>query len=224
MHDVYVVIPCYNEAAVLATVLSHVTTYVPVTSVIVVNDGSTDTSGTLAREAGVHVVDHRINRGLGAALKTGIDLALALGAKTVVTFDADGQHHGGDIARLIEAIEGGAAMVIGSRNLDRQQMPWYRRLYNNLGNVVTWGMHGAWVSDSQSGLRAFRSDALAQMRIRSNRMEVSSEFVKEAHRLRLALVEIPVRPVYTEYSLSKGQSFMGGVRTLVTMAIRLNLD
>lgn len=224
MHEVYVVMPCYNEGAVLASVLEHVTTHVPATSVIVVNDGSSDTSAEIARATGVHLVEHRINRGLGAALKTGIDLALALGAQVVVTFDADGQHHGEDIARLADAVRQGADMVIGSRNLDRQNMPWYRRVYNNLGNAVTWGMHGAWVSDSQSGLRAFRREALSRMHIRANRMDVSSEFVKEAHRLRMQLVEIPVRPVYTEYSLSKGQSFAGGVRTLVTMAIRLNMD
>jgi UDP-N-acetylglucosamine---dolichyl-phosphate N-acetylglucosaminyltransferase len=224
MQNVFVVIPCYNEAAVLAEVLSHVTTYVPATAVIVVNDGSTDDSGIIAHAAGVHVAEHRINRGLGAALKTGMDLALVLGAHTIVTFDADGQHHGADIARLVAAIEDGAGMVIGSRNLDRQQMPWYRRVYNNLGNAVTWGVHGVWVSDSQSGLRAFRRVAIEQMRIRSNRMEVSSELVKEAHRLRLPIVEIPVRPMYSAYSLSKGQSFLGGVRTLITMAIRLNMD
>lgn len=217
----YIVMPCFNEAPVLASVLDMVTATLHPNNIIVVNDGSHDQSGQIAESYGCHVLHHRVNRGLGAALQTGFALAQTFEAEVVVTFDADGQHHIDDVAALIAHIEQGAAdVVIGSRFLDRARMPLHRRFFNWLGNCVTWLFHGAWVSDSQSGLRAFSRKALANMRISANTMDVSSEFIREVHRLQLRLVEVPIRPVYTAYSLSKGQSFLGGVRTLTKIILR----
>lgn len=219
--NVYIVMPCFNEAPVLASVLDMVRSRVPVSNVIVVNDGSSDGSGSIAESYACHVVHHRLNRGLGAALQTGFALAQSIGAEIVVTFDADGQHHIDDVPALVGRIrEGKADMVIGSRFLDRKRMPLHRRFFNWLGNCVTWLFHGAWVSDSQSGLRAFSKEALVQMRMSANTMDISSEFIREVHRLRLRVVEVPIRPVYTAYSLGKGQSFMGGVRTLTKIILR----
>lgn len=221
MDSVYVVIPAYNEATVLAGVLRDVLSVVSPHHVIVVNDGSADETGTIARDAGVRVVTHRINRGLGAALKTGLILAKRLGAECAVTFDADGQHQAADIAKIsAPVLTGDADMVIGSRFLKTQDMPQIRRVFNWIGNLVTWGLHGIWVSDSQSGLRAFSKTALDQMQISANHMGISSEFVHEMHRLQLPITEISIAPVYTEYSMSKGQSLAVGVKQFFTMFVR----
>lgn len=217
----YVVMPAYNEAPVIGAVLAQLTQRVSPSRVIVVNDGSADATGAIAQECGVHVVHHRINRGLGAALKTGLTLAHELGAQVVVTYDADGQHDSQDVARVAAPIiENSVDMVIGSRFLQSGQMPWTRRVFNWIGNVVTWVFHGAWVSDSQSGLRAFSRDTLGRLHISANHMDVSSEFVREVHRLNLNIQEVPIKPVYTEYSLSKGQSLGGGFRTVAKIALR----
>jgi len=213
--------PAYNEAAVLSSVLSDVCSAVPARRVVVVNDGSCDATGVIAAKHGVHVVHHELNRGLGAALKSGMILAVALGAQAVVTFDADGQHKAQHVDQMIAPLlRGEADMVIGSRFLKNESMPRHRRAFNAIGNVVTWLFHGAWTSDSQSGLRAFNLHALTNLDIRANQMDVSSEFIKEAHRLRLRVAEVPIPPIYTEYSMSKGQSFMGGIRTVSKIAIR----
>jgi hypothetical protein len=85
-------------------------------------------------------------------------------------------------------------------------MPWYR-VVGNLGlNVITYLLFGLWTSDSQSGMRAFCRSALEKIEIRNDRMEVSSEFIREIRRKQLRFSEVPIKAIYTEYSLAKGQS------------------
>jgi small membrane protein len=100
--QVYVVIPAYNEGTLLSRVVTEVKRagY----AVVVVDDGSADSTADHAHAAGAFVVRHPFNLGQGAALQTGIDYALTQAAQFVVTFDADGQHRVSDISRLIEAL------------------------------------------------------------------------------------------------------------------------
>jgi hypothetical protein len=102
----------------------------------------------------------------------------------------------------------------------KKGMPWYRQIANTLGNLVTLFLFGAWVTDSQSGFRAFTAYAMRQIQIQTNRMEVSSELISEAKRHKLTLVEIPIKAIYTDYSLSKGQNFTVGLKTLVKLVLR----
>ncbi|MDO8599088.1 MAG: glycosyltransferase family 2 protein, partial [bacterium] len=109
-----VVIPAYNEETTVAGVVRGVREFIP--DVIAVDDGSTDATGERSRSSGADVVTHCVNRGLGAALGTGIAAALAAGADTIVTLDADGQHNPSDIAAVIAPIQAGFAdLVIGVR-------------------------------------------------------------------------------------------------------------
>jgi UDP-N-acetylglucosamine---dolichyl-phosphate N-acetylglucosaminyltransferase len=153
-------------------------------------------------------------------LGTGISAALRLGAEVIVTFDADGQHDPDDIVRLLEPIEAGEAeVVIGSRMLDPQGMPYRRRLANWIANVVTYLLFGGWTTDSQSGLRAFSRRAATRMQIMTTGMEVSSEIIAETVRNRLQWKEVPMKALYTDYSLSKGQSFTVGLQTLMKLIL-----
>lgn len=212
------IIPAFNEAQTIADVLIRTRSFVD--AMIVVNDGSSDRTVEIARAQGAIVVSHMINRGLGAAIGTGFELAQKLGADAVVTLDADGQHDPSHIPDFVRAIEQGADVVIGSRMMQRTGMPWYRQFANMLGNLVTFFLFGAWVSDSQSGFRGFTRKALSLIEIRTNRMEVSSELIAEAKRHTLPLVEVPIKAIYTDYSLSKGQSFFVGLKTLVKLILR----
>ena len=227
------VVPAWNEAQAIGEVLGGLLPRVD--AVIVVDDGSIDGTADVARGVtplrppltrgetggGVHVIRHVLNRGLGAAIATGIRAALADGADIVLTFDADGQHRPEDVAAMLAPIrEGRADVVIGSRMLTKEGMPFVRRVANRIGNVVTAALFGAHVSDSQSGLRAFSRAAAEQIQIRTDRMEVSSEIVAEIFRHKLRLVEVPIKSVYTTYSLSKGQSFVMGLKTLGRLIVR----
>lgn len=213
------VVPAYNEASTVAAVVSSLR---PVAdAVIVVDDGSADRTAALARQAGALVVSHRINRGLGAALSTGLAAALEIGAETVATFDADGQHQAEDLVRLVRPIlDGQADCALGCRTLGRQAMPASRRLANWVGNALTWALFGLWVKDSQSGLRAFSRAAAERIELRCQRMEVSSEIVKEIKRHGWRLAEVPIKAVYTDYSLSKGQGLVVGLKTAGRLLIR----
>jgi glycosyltransferase involved in cell wall biosynthesis len=212
------VVPAYNEATTLAGVLERVRPYVDLC--VVVDDGSHDATPRIARAGGAVVVRHAINRGLGAALGTGFEAALRLGGEAIICLDADGQHEPSDLPRFVEALREGADVVIGSRLLDPRGMPLRRRVANWVGNGVTFLLFGAWVTDSQSGYRGFRRAALQQIQIRTNRMEVSSEIIAETRRHHLKLVEIPIKAIYTDYSLSKGQSFSVGLKTLAKLVLR----
>ena len=216
---VIALIPAYNEEKTIAEVLEKTRPHVD--RVLVINDGSSDRTEQIARSRGAVVVTHVINRGLGAAIGTGFAAALKLGADVVVTLDADGQHDAEEIPKFTEAIRTkDADVVIGSRMITRKGMPWYRQIAQVLGNLTTLVLFGAWVTDSQSGFRAFTSYALSKIKIKTNRMEVSSELIAETKRNKLKLVEVPIKAIYTEYSLSKGQNFFVGIKTLIKLIFR----
>lgn len=214
---VLAIIPAYNEETTIAEVLERTRPFVD--GVIVVDDGSTDRTGEVARLHGACVIRHVVNRGLGAALGTGFAAARRAGADVALTLDADLQHDSSEIPKFIHAIQNGAEVVIGSRML-LGRMPWYRRVANTLGNLVTLVLFGAWVSDSQSGFRAFTRFALSKINVRTNHMEVSSEIVSEARRHALPLAEVPILAIYTDYSLSKGQNALVGLKTLFKLIVR----
>lgn len=208
---------------------------------IVVDDGSGDRTAQVAREAGAIVLRHPINRGLGAALATGIAAALQLITNNlithnsiIVTLDADGQHDPAEIPRLIAPIlKGEAEVVIGSRFAPHPSsphkwgrskeggntVPFLRRLANLCANLFTWLLFGIWVSDSQSGFRAFSGIAAERLRLRTSTMEVSSEIIREIVRLKLKMVEVPITARYSPYSLSKGQGFFRGLETLWKLVV-----
>jgi UDP-N-acetylglucosamine---dolichyl-phosphate N-acetylglucosaminyltransferase len=215
---VVAIIPAYNEQETIAEVIEKTRYFVD--EIIVVNDGSSDRTGEIALSHGVTVVSHVINRGLGAAIGTGFAAAQKRGADIAITLDADGQHDAKEIPTFVEAIENGADAVIGSRMLNRAKMPWHRQAANLIGNFVTFFLFGAWVTDSQSGFRAFTKHAIKQIKIKTNRMEVSSELIAEIRRNDFVYKEVPIKAIYTDYSLSKGQGFFVGIKTLIKLIVR----
>ena len=218
-HGIVVVIPAYNEERTIAEVIRGLKAKA-YRQIIVVDDGSGDRTAELARQEGAIVLTHIINRGVGGAWGTGLKAALSLDPQIIVTLDADGQHDPADLAGLIAPVEQRQAdVVIGSRLSNPAGMPWSRRLANRIANLVTFLLFGYWVRDSQSGMRAFSRSAAEQIRISSSGMEICSEMVAEIARNRLRLKEVPIKAIYTEYSLSKGQSFSVGLKTLLKLVL-----
>ncbi|MBI4281328.1 glycosyltransferase family 2 protein [Candidatus Uhrbacteria bacterium] len=214
-----VVIPAYNEAKTIGAVLDAVRPFVD--RIVVVDDGGMDATADIARASGAMIYRHVVNRGLGASLGTGIAAALRGGADIIVTMDGDGQHRAEDIPSLVAPIaERRADVVLGVRTRDRAHMPITRRVANICANILTWILFGVWTSDSQSGFRAFARHAAEQLDIKGDRMEVSSEILSETKRLGLRFAEVPIAPIYTAYSLSKGQGFREGLRTIERLFIR----
>jgi len=215
-----IVIPAYNEEKTVAEVVRGA--LAAADRVVVVDDGSNDRTGQAAYAAGALVARHAVNRGLGGALGTGIAAALRLGAGSVVTMDADGQHRPEDASRVFERLaKGDADFIIGSRLISgAAAMPWSRQAANRIGNLLTWVLFGVKVSDSQSGLRGLTARAAAELELKTNGMEVSSEFVREAGARGWRISEIPIPAIYTDYSLSKGQGFAVGLKTAAKLILR----
>lgn len=203
-----ILIPAYNEEKTIGKVLESIPRRYPKISkveIVVVSDGSTDKTAEIAEKAGVTLITHDLNRGLGGALGTGFEYARKNNFDTVVTFDADGQHHPEDIWPVVRPIiHKKADVVVGSRLRNHDGMPWYRILGIWGLNIITLIFFWVWSTDSQSGLRAFSKKAINQIDIQSNKMEVSSEFFYEIGRKNFKMIEVPIKSVYTEYSLSKG--------------------
>ncbi|KKW34078.1 MAG: Glycosyl transferase family 2 [Candidatus Uhrbacteria bacterium GW2011_GWC2_53_7] len=216
---VIAIIPAYHEASVIAGVVRKTVSFVD--EVVVVDDGSEDRTGETARAAGARVYTHVLNRGLGAALSTGMAAALKRGADVIITLDADGQHDPVEIPNFVRAInEKKVDAVIGSRFLGKTEMPALRRVYNRIGNLLTYLLFGIRTTDSQSGFRAFTRRGAQRLELKTNRMEVSSEFLKEIHDKQISFCEIPCSVKYTDYSMSKGQSFGVGISTAFKLVLR----
>lgn len=219
-----IVIPAYNEEVSLGHIVGGLKKKFPKSKIIVVNDGSTDGTREIALESGAIVYSHILNRGLGAALSTGIQAALKEGADTIVTFDADLQHEVGDIERLVRPIrENRADAVIGSRFMnhgDLYAMPKVKRLGNRMLTVLTNLLAGSDITDSQSGLRAFDRVAAQKLLILCDKYDVSSEIVQELSRHRMKVIEIPIKAIYDKRSKTKGTNIWSGTHIMWGLVLR----
>ncbi|MEO7066639.1 MAG: glycosyltransferase family 2 protein [Rhodanobacter sp.] len=212
-------IAAYNEGKVIAEVVRDALRLFPL--IVVVDDGSPDSTGAAALSAGAVVLRHPINLGQGAALQTGIQYALQREIDFVVTFDADGQHRPEDVLKMLEAlIRNGDQVALGSRFLgETVGMPASRRLLLKAATVFTRITTGLRVTDAHNGLRTFRRDAAEAITIRQNRMAHASEILEEIGRMQLTYCEVPVTIRYTEYSKAKGQSGFGAFNILIDLLL-----
>lgn len=218
--NICVVLPAFNEEQVIGEVIEGIKKH-GYRHIIVVDDASLDKTGeTAALIAGVTVLTHKINRGKGAATKTGIEAAKLRSAAVIVTMDADGQHDPGDINRLVQPIRNGKCEVtLGTRLTNTAGMPARKILANQIGNLITWLLYGLWVTDSQSGMRAYSKKAAELIETKADRYEYESEVIREIKNKKLRFLEVPIRTIYTEYSMGKRQKqgLINGLRALYKM-------
>lgn len=205
-----IIVPAFNEAEVIYKVLKSIPEKfkgIASTKILLVNDGSTDRTKDEASKTNVEIISHIFNRGLGAAIKTGLIYAKKQKVDIAITFDGDGQHNPQDIQKLIDAIASEKGdIVIGSRFKKKQNVPVDRFIINWLANLITFLISGTFSTDSQSGLRAFSKKAIGNIDFKADRMEFSSEILLEAKRNSLRVFEVPIKAIYTTYSRKKGQT------------------
>lgn len=215
----WVVIPAYNEARSIGTVVRSLKAegY----TVVVVDDGSKDRTAWAARSAGAIVLRHDLNLGQGGALQTGIALSVESGARWICTFDADGQHCVSDIAKMWDCLKDRKLdIVLGSRFLGNSVgMRRARRLLLKAAILFTRLHSGLKLTDAHNGLRVMTAEAASRLQLRQMRMAHASEFIDEIVRRKLRYCECPVTIVYTDYSTAKGQSGMGSIRILMDLIV-----
>jgi glycosyltransferase involved in cell wall biosynthesis len=218
--DVWIVIPAFNEAAVIGDVVADVRSVFD--HVVCVDDGSTDGSAERITATGAHLVRHPVNLGQGAALQTGVRYSLAQpGAERFVTFDADGQHRVEDVVTMLAiAHERSADAVLGSRFLlPDGEVPWQKRVVLRATAAISPTARRLRLSDAHNGLRLFNRKAASQLNITMNGMAHASEITGFLARSGLRVTEAPVSIRYTDYSRAKGQSLLNGVNILFDLSL-----
>jgi glycosyltransferase involved in cell wall biosynthesis len=181
--------------------------------VVVVDDCSRDETAALAEAAGATVLRHIINRGQGAALRTGTNWSFENGAEAVVHFDADGQFRVEDIARLAGPLAAGQAEVVfGSRFLDKTTKlpPLKRYLIMPIARMVNRFFFGVKLTDPQSGFRAFTAAVGSRLAWRQDRMAHASEILGLLVRGGWPIKEVPITVIYREFGLG----WRGGLKIL----------
>jgi len=217
---IFIVIAAYNEEKTIGNVIRDLKSH-SYRNIVVVDDGSKDETAKIVRGNGALLLQHIINRGQGAALKTGIDYALKEGADIIITFDADAQHQASDLKELIKPVANKEIdIALGSRFLKKNNVPLIRKLFLKGGAFIIYLMYGIRLTDSHNGLRALSRKAAQTIDIKSNGMEHASEIIDEIKRKKLRYKEIPVEIKYTEYSKKHGQSSLNAFKILFKMLIK----
>ena len=170
------VIPCFNEGAGIAALVSALRQQV--SFVLVVDDGSTDETAHLATGAGATVIHHERNCGKGAALRSGLSQLFKQGFEWAVTLDGDAQHAPEDLPALLRCAEQtGARLVIGNRMDDARAMPRLRRQVNRCMSRKLSRLAGRHLPDTQCGLRLIHLETWAALPLKTERFEVESEML-----------------------------------------------
>jgi hypothetical protein len=204
--EITVIIPALNEAENLEHLLPkmHKNIMGHEVGVIVVDDGSYDNTRDIVKKHDYSVVSNPINRGGGAALRLGYDIAMAAGAKYIVTMDADGQHIPEEIERLVTPLlKGDLDIVIGSRTLGKHEKENVFRwvgihVFNFIINLVA----GTHITDCSCGFRAFRMDSLKKVLLVQDQFH-TAELIIDATRKKLKIGEVPVTHLRRRLGKSK---------------------
>ncbi len=219
-----VVIPAYNEAKVIRTIIAGLHKYLTQQKynfeVIVVDDGSVDGTSSEARSAGAFVITHILNSGSGSATATGLSYTQQNNFTLVATMDADGQHTPEDLARGLNEIRKGGDLLIGSRLLGSKGMSTTKVIGNKGLSYFTYFLFGVKVTDSQSGMRIFSKKAIDQLRWKTSGYEFCSEMLWRAKQIGLVIREYPIEAIYTDYSIAKGQNNWNSINIIKSLINR----
>jgi glycosyltransferase involved in cell wall biosynthesis len=189
------VIPCLNEARNIAQVVESVRRLVP--TVLVIDDGSRDDTGVIAKNAGAEVIRNAAPQGKGAALQTGWRLARERGFDWALAMDGDGQHSAEDVPGFFEVAERtGAKLVIGNRMNDPKGMPLVRRLVNGWMSERISTLAGISVPDSQCGFRLMNLEAWNRLQVEASHFEIESEVLLAFARAGWAIEFAPIEVIY----------------------------
>ncbi|MDZ7263170.1 MAG: glycosyltransferase family 2 protein [candidate division KSB1 bacterium] len=197
MKSIAAIIPAYNVAATIAQVIAGVQRWIDPSRIVVIDDGSTDATAQIAKDAGVVVLQNSTNQGKGAALKLGFEYVCANSFEAVITLDGDSQHDPAEIPRFMECYSKTRAdLILGDRTGDFSQMPLDRQFSNKMTSLIISLLTGTRVQDSQSGYRLIKTEILKRLKLISHRYETESELLVKALRQGFQIAHVPIRTIY----------------------------
>jgi glycosyltransferase involved in cell wall biosynthesis len=215
---VVIVIPCYNEEKRIQGVIKRINNLELENKIIVADDGSADNSCQIVKNnfKDVLLLEHGINLGKGAALKTGCEAAVKLGADIIVLIDADGQHSPEVIPEMVKKLEKeNFDIIFGARKMDINKMPAVFYLGNKFLTRLTNLLSGASISDSQCGFKAFRASVYDKLIWESSDYSVETEMIVNTKKNKLKYGEIFIETIYNDNY--KGTTPFDGIKVLINL-------
>jgi glycosyltransferase involved in cell wall biosynthesis len=206
---VIALIPAFNEAARVAGVVRRVRPHVK--EVIVIDDGSTDTTSAVAREAGATVIRHDQNQGKGASIVHGLEYFAKSPVEFAILLDADGQHDPDEIPKFLEAGRQ-AGIVCGTRMQDTKEMPAVRKWTNQFTSWLTGKLARQCIPDSQCGYRLIARGVLPDLKLSTARFETETEMLIQAGRAGHRIASVPIRTIYEPGRVSRIRPWQDTVR------------
>jgi glycosyltransferase involved in cell wall biosynthesis len=210
-----VLVPAYQAAPTLAAVLAGLADLA--LPIVVVDDGSRDATGEIARAGGARLVTHPTNRGKGAALVTGLREARAMGCDAALTVDADGQHPVESARAVLHGSGDPRAIVLGVRDLARDGAPRRNRFSNGVSNFFLSRFAGVPLRDTQCGLRRYPVAETLALGASARGYAYEAEVLLRAARARIPLVQVPVRVRYAPDRTTHFDSVRDPARIIVTV-------
>lgn len=199
---VCVLIPAYNEEKSIARVVSEILSMG--FKVVVVDDGSTDSTEKKVRALPAECIVSSANEGKGAAIQRGFSWFLAGSYDALIIMDADGQHRPEDLGRFVTALENGRGdLIVGNRMSNPAGMPWVRVLTNRFMSFLISSVAGQNVPDTQCGYRALTRNTVTKIRLETKRFEAESEMILLASRAGLKIASVPIKSVYDGDQISR---------------------
>jgi len=212
LQKIWVLIPAYNEAKSLPVVIQAVQR--KGLRVLVVDDGSADSTFSVAQSQNAEVLKNPVNMGKGKTLQRGIEYLLHQhpDVDALITMDADGQHDPAEIDGFLRARRAGGAFIVGNRMHDPFGMPWIRVRTNKLMSWAISALCRQRIPDTQCGFRLIGKEVLQKVCIETDKFEVETELLLKTARQGFPVISIPIRSIYTGGRVSNIRPFADTLR------------
>lgn len=191
-----VIIPCYNVGDIISGIVEELRKLV--SEVIIVDDGSSDSTADTALRSGATVLRNKDNFGKGASLRRGFKYALAFDYDSIITMDGDGQHLPEDVISFLEyrRLNPEVDIIVGNRMENPTGMPVVRYLTNRIMSKFISSVCNQRIPDSQSGFRLIKPSILKKLQLKSDKFEIESEIIIKAAKCGYKITSIPIRSIY----------------------------